>query len=514
MVRLTRAVKTAMGAGDATMGKQWPVWVLALFVYAMAGFVIMTRIRIPTGLHLIVFIMAATVLSVTSIRIEWGALALALILPFARPGISVGSLRLFQISGFNFALVGVWMAYVLRYLADTVFAQRGPFIQRTLLDKTLIPLGLIVIISSLWSLNLNSNLFIRTMTALYTKELIMYLLWFYLIVALIRTPEDLRRFVIAFAIGGLASSTFGVIDRVVGGATEVTQGMMEEELAAGAGGRMRGGWLGVPHPNMFAAILLMTVPFWFFAVGHIRGAVRKFIAEAAVVTGFMGFLYTYSRSAWSGAVVGLGLVGLADRKALARIVVFVLIFAIVAQTVMLFTYNMNVIDVVSSRFEQLEKSDYSGRPAIYRANFAVIRKYPLLGVGMGAFRAHAPADAGGWAPTNTHNAYLSFAAESGVGAGLAFALAMFILIRTAFRNLRSGGRTPGYGFIALGSCGALLGLSAQMLVVNIFQHRLVGYAFYALAAVIVVFDRMVKEGAFDAAGVRAAEPGRRSIWIG
>lgn len=514
MVRLTRAVKTAMDTGDATMGRQWPVWVLALFVYAMAGLVILTRVRIPTALHLVVFLMAAAVLSVTSLKIEWGALALALILPFSRPGISVGSLKAFHISGFNFALVGVWLAYTLRYLADATFAKRGPFVQRTVLDKLFIPLGFLGIISALWSLNINSNLFIRTMTALYTKELLMYLIWFYLIVSLIRTPEDLRRFVIVFAIGGLAASLYGVVTRVVGGAAEVTQGMMEEELGAGAGGRLEGGWLGITHPNMFAALLLMTVPFWFFAVGHIRGALRKFVAEAAVVTGFMGFLYTYSRSAWAGAVVGLGMVGLADRKALARIVMFVVVFAIVAQTVMLFTYNMNVVDVVSSRFEQLEKSNYSGRPQIVRATFDVVRRYPLLGVGLGAYRAHVRPDAGGWAPTNTHNAYLGFAAEMGVAAGFAFAIAVIMLIAISLRNLRRAGRQPGYGFMALGSCGAIIGLSIQMLVVNIFQHRLAGFGFYALAAVIVVFDRMVREGRFDEATTRLNESDRSSIWIG
>ena len=82
------------------------------------------------------------------------------------------------------------------------------------------------------------------------------------------------------------------------------------------------------------------------------------------------------------------------------------------------------------------------------------------------------------------------------------------------RNLRAMGRVPGYGFIALGSCGALLGLVAQTMVVQIFHHRILGFGFYALAAIVVALDRMIREGQFDE--IESAEPGARSAaspWI-
>lgn len=153
MDRLTNGLRGAWASGDERLGKQWPVWVIALAFYAVLALFLLTRVRIPSQMHLMVFIMGTAVLSVTALRIEWGMLMLAVIMPFARPGITIGPYGVFQISGFNFALVGVAMAYLFRYVADTQFASLGPLIRRTRVDRTLFALGFLIVISCIWSLN-------------------------------------------------------------------------------------------------------------------------------------------------------------------------------------------------------------------------------------------------------------------------------------------------------------------------------------------------------------------------
>ena len=74
---------------------------------------------------------------------------------------------------------------------------------------------------------------------------------------------------------------------------------------------------------------------------------------------------------------------------------------------------------------------------------------------------------------------------------------------------------PGYGFIALGSCAAFIALIVQSMAVQIFHLRILGFGFYALVAIIVALDRMIREGQFDEteiseSGTRAS----RSAWIG
>ncbi len=505
---LRRGFKDAWDRREDQTRRQWPVWVLALTFYGLVGLLLLTKVHIPSPLHLVVFFMAAAVLSVTSMRIEWGLLALALILPFARPGITVGNPRVFHISGFNFALVGVTVAYVLRYVADAQFAKLGPMVRRTRLDRNILAFTFLVLLSCLWSFNLNTAPRIAMRTGLFLKEQVLYLVWFYMLVTLLRKPKDLRRFAMSFAIAGLMASLFGMATRLTGGADAITAGTMGQNLGEGAGGRMEGGWLGLGHPNMFAALLLMTMPIWFFAVSHLKHGIRRLLAEVAVINGFLGILFTYSRSAWVGSILGIGLVGLADRKSLQRIFLFVIIFAIVAQTVVLFTIDMNLVEVVINRVRQLETTTFSARPYIYASTIQVIKAHPLMGVGLGAFPAHAPATPFGWVPSHSHNVYLAYAAEAGIPAAFLFSILMVRILAMSVRNLRVVGRVPGYGFIALGSCGALLGLIAQTMAVQVFHHRILGFSFYALAAIVVALDRMIREGQFDELG--SVEPGVRS----
>lgn len=512
---LKRGLKETWNRGEDQMRRQWPVWVLALALYGFAGLLLLTKVRIPSPLHLLVFAMAMAVLGVTSLRLEWGLLALAIIMPFARPGITVGNPKVFHISGFNFALIGVALAYVFRYVADVQFAALGPMIQRTRLDRHLFVFGFLILLSSLWSFNVNTSAEITLMTLLYLKEHVFYFIWFYMLVTLLRNPKDLRQFAMFFAVAGLAASIVGMVTRLMGGGVAITAGTMERDLEAGAGGRMGGGWLGLGHPNTFAALLLMTMPIWFFAVGHLRHGIRRLVAEVAVINGFLGILFTYSRAAWVGSMLGVGLVGLADRKSLRRIFLFSIIFAIAAQTLILFTTDMNLVEVIANRIKQLESSDFSSRPLIFASAIQVVKAHPWLGVGLGAFRAHAPAIALGWVPTHAHNAYLSYATEVGIPAAVVFVTLLVRILAMSVRNLRAIGRLPGYGFIALGSCGALIALTTQAMVEQLFQHRMLGFGFYALVAIVVALDRMIKEGKFEE--LESAEHGSGptgSPWIG
>lgn len=286
-------------------------------------------------------------------------------------------------------------------------------------------------------------------------------------------------------------------------------------MEEGAGGRIQGGWLGLGHPNMFAALLLMTMPIWLFAVSHLKRGFRRLVADVAVIIGFLGLLFTYSRSAWLGAMFGIGLVGLADRKTLQRVALFATIFAIIAQTIVLFTIDMNVIEVIASRFKQLESSAFSGRPDIYASVIQVIKAHPFLGVGLGAIPSHAPATPMGWVPANAHNIYLAYAAEAGLPAALAFAVLVIRLVALSIGNVRRIGKIPGYGFLALGTCSALLCLTAQTMVVHIFTHRILGFGYYALAAMVVAMDRMIREGQFEElASVEHGAGSKDSPWIG
>ena len=95
-----------------------------------------------------------------------------------------------------------------------------------------------------------------------------------------------------------------------------------------------------------------------------------------------------------------------------------------------------------------------------------------------------------------------------IPAAVAFTILLIRVLAMSVRNLRAIGRLRGYGFIALGSSAGLIALTVQTMAVQIFHHRILGFGFYALAAIVVALDRMIREGQFE--GLSSAEPGARS----
>jgi len=492
---LGRVFNRAYEAGEDILGKSWPVAALALFVYAVAAFVLLTKVSLPSPLHLLVYTMAFAVMIMTFAKIELGVIGLALMMPFARPGFTIGPDKVFHVSGFNVALLGVLVVYIVRYLSDKEFASRGPMFRRSRLDPVVAIYVALITLSTLAAINLNPGWVARARILLYYKEQILYFAWFYLILTLLRSPEDVRRFAIAFGMAGMLVAILGVYTRLTGG-MHGAEVMDEEVLEAGvAGGRVGGGWLGLTHANFFAAFLIMTIPIWFFISDHFKHLAHRVLAQAVTLTGFLGILFTYSRSAWGGVLGGIALMGMRDGRTFRKIVLFFILFALVGQAVALSTSGAGLFEVIALRFEQLGRSAYSGRPAIYEKVSAVVAAHPLMGVGLGVFGLHSESPwATGRRLTHAHNLVLNTVAECGLPAAAAFVALLASVFVLAVVNVRKLGGVPGYAFVAQGTFVAYFAILAQAMFVHIFMHREIGYTFFTLVAIVVALNRMVIEG--------------------
>ncbi len=478
------------------LGRSWPVWVAAILFYIAFSWVLLTKVRFPEPIYFVVFIMAAFIVIITVIRIEWAVLGLCAMIAFTRPGVSFGPGNVFHISGFNLALVGVWFVYIIRYSADRAFAAKGPLVRKTPLDNIILMYLVFVTLAMLVGLNKNWSPYARARVMLYWKEQVLYFAWFYLVTTLLRNPRDIRNFAIVFATAGLFVAGVGLYGRF-GGAVEAVHAT-EEELEAGVvGGRSEGAgskFLGLGHPNFLGAFLIMSMPIWFFAVDHLKRWYHKLFADFAILIGFLGLLFTYSRSAWFGVLGGIGMLGVTDHRALKRILVFIVLFAVVAQGMSLIYTERGVIELISIRFEQLNRSDYSARPAIFQSALEVIGNNPITGVGPGAFPWHADNSMVAGVLTQAHNLLLTIGSENGIPALLFFVAFLVGIFKMALRNLRTLARHPGFGFIAQGAYAGFFAIVTQTLFVHLFHHRNVGYALFALLAIIVALDRMVQEG--------------------
>jgi O-antigen ligase len=508
----TRRTGGLYDRSEHALGRWWPLWVLALFFYSGAAFVLLTRVRMPSVLHLVVFIMAATVLILTVVRVEWAVMGLALMIPFARPGFSLGEAKTLHVSGFNIAVFGVWLVYTLRYLLEKGTVGQGPYIRRTPLDPVIVVFLFLVAAATFVGLSNMSDPLGRAQIILYFKETIFYFLWLYLVHTLIRTPVDLRRFGMLLASSGLLVAFIGLINRMQGAAMSV--GVSADEMEFGVvGGQTAGGWLGLVHPNFYGAFLIVSMPIWFFALDHLRRASHRFLAQLAVLLGFVGLLFTYSRSAWIGMTLALGSQAVLHPPTLRRMALFIVLFAVVAQALAMVTTGEGFVDLIQMRFEQLQRSQFSSRPVIFGVALAVLKQHPFLGVGGGAFAWYSR---GLWEwgeLLHAHNVLLTYACEFGIPAAAAFAVILFSMVGLAFRNMRRLVHVPGYGFLAQGTFAGVVALTTQFMFEHILMSRDVGYALYGAMGVILGLNRFYNEGALPPQP-SAAPAARNSPWKG
>ncbi len=510
------------------LGKSWPLSVVAILFYAVVAYVLMTRVHFPSVLHFIVYAMGASILVITLVKVEWAVLGLVAMIAFTRPGVSFGELGTFHVSGFNLALIGVWVVYLARYSVDREMAKLGPIVRKTPLDLPILIFLLLTTVSMLLGLNkvidpkrigdVPMGVSPQMRMLLYTKEQFLYFAWFFFVVTLTRTPRDLRRLATVFALGGLLVSLVGLYGRFAGAIETV--GATEAELESGVvGGRTAASdFLGLGHPNFFGAFLLLTLPIWFFMVDHVKGFFRRLFANVAILIGFLALLFTFSRSAWCGMLAGLLTLGLVDRRALLRFIFFLALFAVVAQGISLLYADMNVTDLVQGRFDQLRRSDFSDRPDIFKSAWDLIRANPIVGVGPGAFPWHA--DTGfrkGMPVLQAHNVFLTLGAEYGLPATLVW-IGMLVTVGVmSVRSFRVLWRTPGYAFVVQGAYAALFAVTAQSFFVYVFADRNVGYAYYTLIAIIVIVNRFIREGQLTPEGEvlpeHATPPPPSRVWV-
>jgi putative inorganic carbon (HCO3(-)) transporter len=515
---ITRTVRDLYERTEGYLGRSWPAWILAIAILAGAGYVIITRVRLPSTLHLIVYSMAAAILVLSLIDIKLTVAGIAMMIPFSRPGfrIPIFGAQSLHVSAFNVALIGVWLVFMFRHATDPDVAAEGPLFRRSRIDGLLFTFLLLSTMSTLNGINVNADApFFQATNVTYLKEFYMYAIWFYLVIRMLQTPDDVRRFVMFFALSGILVAMVGLQARITGVMEEAGPYITDEELEAGvAGGRLGGvgdsGFFGLAHPNLFAAFLVGTLPIWFFAITHFRRGAVKLTANLAVLFGFVALLFTYARSGWLGITSSLALLGLRDRSILKRLVIFVVGFALLAQVMTVALVGVGVIEVIAMRFQQLERSEFSGRPLIFGSALRIIGAHPVFGVGPGAFGNFGFTSGLDFYVTHAHNIILNYAAELGLPTTIVFMAMLVLIMRMAWTNLRARD-VPGYGFIALGSFAGFIAMLTLAQFAYIFFDRAVGFAFWGLIGIIVAFDRMVREGALSEEAVRTDTSPRYGI---
>jgi putative inorganic carbon (HCO3(-)) transporter len=239
--------------------------------------------------------------------------------------------------------------------------------------------------------------------------------------------------------------------------------------------RIQGSFL---HPNPFAIYLTFLIVFAAGLLPHLRGRTRAamlvFLISATPV-----LLFTYSRSSWIAAGVGLLVVGMLQSKRL------ILGLAMVGVVVVL------AVPSVSARFSDLERgtrpSGATGNSLEWRFQYwgqaLQLARNPIFGIGLREVQASTEDQA------DAHNDFVRVYVETGlIGLG-AYLWFIVELIRSARRSIRrtAAGLTRG---IAVGFAAVVVSFLLLSLVSNIISQLVVLWYFCAIAGAALAAARL------------------------
>lgn len=301
------------------------------------------------------------------------------------------------------------------------------------------------------------------------------------------TAERLRHVVYVLVIVATLVSLQSIIQRA-GGATNISEEWVAEAGAVlDVGEEATGEFLRTSgtfsHPAWLGLFLTLTIPLALYIAWTAPSRALSLAALASVPVQILGVFSTYSRMAYIGVALGIGLFTLRRRGGPAMIVVLILAaivsFPLLPEDVRLRMESILDYQASSSSLTRIGQQI---------AGIDMFRRNPLLGVGPGNYEhevhryANRIPEVYNVQAIGAHNMYVEIAAELGVPGLLACALLLGIAWRDARRlrvaALRRGDRHDALLFECLGVALIVFIVSAM------FVHAQYRKEWWLLAALI------------------------------
>lgn len=243
----------------------------------------------------------------------------------------------------------------------------------------------------------------------------------------LRTPNDIKLFLISFLFTTWAASIYNVLYHVL-------QGVWFNYKDRG------------PQKLSHAASFVMTILF-------IRGSPRQRIFFGILALIALTFtLMSGERKGWIAVFVSLCVLGLFDtrgRVQIPRFVTRLVTLTLASVGAGLFLLNLFPESYVSRQIDSLVSAAQFGQESSFRAETTqsnrmrsaitiaainVVRTYPITGIGVGNFQNYAPIFEASSSSQDIHNEYLRIAAETGLVGLSVFILAISLGLIAAFRG--------------------------------------------------------------------------------
>ncbi|MTV49909.1 hypothetical protein GJ688_13090 [Heliobacillus mobilis] len=306
------------------------------------------------------------------------------------------------------------------------------------------------------------------------RVVIQHMLWFYLVVQLVRSPGQASLLIIVFTFVGAGIAAYGVYQYVTGAPMPSGWVDQAEDLRTRA-------YSIVGSPNILGSLLVLTTPIALGLAYQGRPWQRLFYLGITAVMA-LGLLFSFSRGAWLGLALAVILFSLLqDRRLIALMLIGAILLPVLSPSV------SDRIGYLLSP-EYFKKSSTDGRLERWSLALEQLQAHPITGAGFGRFGGAAAERHRAELPHRTlytDNYYMKTGAETGLVGLISFILLMVAAVRTAVGSAVHG--PPRYRPIAVGIACGLFGVVLHNAVENVFEVPLMVASFWLCAALVWVY---------------------------
>lgn len=368
---------------------------------------------------------------------------------------------------FLVALILLWVYKWLVYRKDISFKQ-------TPLDLPVI----IYITVMLFLLIVNSPDFIISLEGF--RAVIQYILWYFIILQLLRTKESAKNICIVIVIVAGILALHGVYQYIIG--VEMPAGWIDSKEAD-----LRTRVFSIlGSPNILGSFMTLCAPICVSFMFFYEKKLKKCIFAVMFIIMAATLVFTFSRGAWIGFAAAIGIYVLLKDKRLIipAIILGVMVIAFVPSVGNRITYMLSP--------EYIESSLRGGRLVRWLTGLEILQMYPLFGVGLGHFGGAVAMNNGlkmlvGIDVVKTFymdNYYLKTAVETGIVGLTAFVFLMYQVFICSLRTVKITFDNK-YKELEIGIMAGLVGVIVHNFVENVFEVPMMMSCFWLLAAVMM-----------------------------
>lgn len=312
------------------------------------------------------------------------------------------------------------------------------------------------------------------------RAIVQYMLWYFVVIQLIKGEDSAKAITAFFVVTVAALAVYGVYQYAVG--VEMPAGWTDHNEAS-----LRTRVFAIfTSPNVFGSLLTLAAPMSvsMMLISKSRAAKAAFGAMTLFIAASLAF--TFSRGAWIGFIVAVGVYVLVkDKRLIIPCVVAAVLIAVLVPSI-----SGRIGYMLSP--EYIESSLRGGRLVRWMTGLKIFADYPVLGIGLGQF--------GGAVAMNNNisvivdnqvteafymdNYMLKTAVESGLVGFTAFMALMYSVFINGLRTVRTAA-TDVSKELATGILAGLCGVIVHNFVENIFEVPMMTSLFWTFTAVLM-----------------------------